>query len=111
VLQRDIYGLHALGYPIERVKQPDPDPLAAIRYSCIFWVNHLCDLNFSSFVNHKADLQDGGIVDVFIRKKYLYWLEALSLCRSMSEGVTSMAKVEDIIQVTLRLVYYLFILT
>jgi len=100
-LRRDIYSLHALGYPIERVKQPDPDPLAASRYSCIYWVDHLCDWNSNSYANHKVDLQDGGIVDVFVRKKYLYWLEALSLCRSMSEGVLSMAKLEALIQVIL----------
>jgi hypothetical protein len=41
------------------------------------------------------------MVDVFVRKKYLYWLEALSLCKSMSEGVLSMAKLEALIQVIL----------
>ncbi|PVH69552.1 beta transducin-like protein HET-D2Y [Cadophora sp. DSE1049] len=97
-LQRDIYSLCALGYPIERVKRPDPDPLAAIRYSCIHWVDHLCDWNSNSCVNHKVDLQDRGIVDVFIKKKFLYWLEALGLYRSMSEGVLSMAKLEAVIQ-------------
>ncbi|RYP70100.1 hypothetical protein DL769_005077 [Monosporascus sp. CRB-8-3] len=77
-LRRDMYGLRALGYPIERVNQPDRDPLAASRYS--------------------VELQDGGSVDSFIRRKYLYWLEALSLCRSMSEGVLSMTKLEALIQ-------------
>ena len=101
-LRRDVYNLRTLGYPIERVKQPDPDPLVVLRYSCIYWVDHLCDWNSDSYANHKVDLQDGGIVDVFIRKKYLYWLEALSLCRSMSEGVLSMAKLETLIQVIIR---------
>jgi hypothetical protein len=90
-LRRDIYSLRALGYPIERVKQPDSDPLAASRYSCIYWVDHLCNWNSSSYVNHRFDLQDGGAVDEFVRKKYLYWLEALSLCGNMSDGVVSMA--------------------
>jgi hypothetical protein len=106
-LRRDIYSLHALGYPIERVKQPDPDPLAAIRYSCIHWVNHLCDWSSTSCVDHRVDLQGGGIVDIFIREKYLYWLEALSLYRSVSEGVLSMARLDAIVQVILGLVYYL----
>jgi hypothetical protein len=34
---------------------------------------------------------------MFIRKKYLYWLEALSLCRNISEGVLLMAKLEAVI--------------
>jgi hypothetical protein len=101
-LRRDIYNLHALGYSIERVKQPDPDPLAALRYSCVYWVDHLYDRNSNSYVNHKDDLQDGGMVDVFVRKKYLYWLEALSLCKSMSEGMLSMTKLEALIQVILE---------
>ena len=101
-LRRDIYNLRALGYPIERAKQPDPDPLAVSHYSCIYWVDHLCDWNSNSCANHKVDLQDGGIVDMFVRKKYLYWLEALSLCRSMSKGVLSMAKLEALIQVIIR---------
>jgi len=103
-LQRDIYSLRALGYPIERVKQPDPDPLIALRYSCIHWVNHLRDSNPNSYANYRVSLQDGGAVDKFLRKKYLYWLEALSLCKSMSQGVVSMARLKALIQVNLRLV-------
>jgi hypothetical protein len=101
-LKRDIYGLGAPGFPIEQVKQPDSDSLSASRYSCIYWVDHLCDWNTSPCANHRADLQDGGVVDVFMRKKYLYWLEALSLCGSMSDGVVSMAKLEALIQVILE---------
>jgi hypothetical protein len=100
-LRRDIYRLCTLGFPIERVQSPDPDPLVASRYSCIYWVDHLCDWNPNSGANHRVDLQDGGMVDMFVRKKYLYWLEALSLCRSMSDGVISMTKLEALLQVIL----------
>ena len=96
-LRRDIYSLRALGYPIERVELPEPDPLAASRYSCIHWVDHFCDWN-----TNRIDQQDGGAIDEFVREKYLYWLEALSLCRSMSDGVISMAKLEALIQVILE---------
>ena len=100
-LRRDIYGLHALGYGIEQAKPPDPDPLAASRYSCVYWVDHLCDWN-PSIANDQVDLQDGGMVDAFLRTKYLYWLEALSLCRSVPKGVLGMAKLEALIQVSFR---------
>lgn len=102
-LQRDIYSLGALGYPTEQIKLPDPDPLVASRYSCIYWIDHLCDWNPNSHENYRVNLQEGGAVDSFIRNKYLYWLEALSLCKSMSKGVVSMAKLEALIQVILRL--------
>jgi hypothetical protein len=100
-LKRDIYNLGGLGYPIERVKQPEPDPLAASRYACIYWIDHLCDWNSNFRVQGSRDLQEGGTVEVFIRKKYLYWLEALSLCRSMSAGVLSMTKFEASLSVSI----------
>lgn len=93
-LQRNIYGLDGLGYPIEKVEQPDSDPLAVLHYSCSYWIDHLCHWNSSSSTNHKVDLQDGGVVDRFLRQNFLYWLEALSLCKSFSKGVVSMEKLE-----------------
>ena len=102
-LRRDMYSLGSLGYPAKQVTQPDPDPLAASRYSCTYWVDHLCDWNSNSSIDHSVDLQAGGPVDDFIRKKYLYWLEALSLCKSMSKGVVSVAKLKALIQVMLIL--------
>ncbi|KAF2806410.1 uncharacterized protein BDZ99DRAFT_501246 [Mytilinidion resinicola] len=98
ILQRDIYSLGALGYPAEQVKEPDPDPLAALRYSCIYWIDHLCEWNPRFSNNYRVALHDRGTVDSFVRQKYLYWLEALSLCKSMSEGLVSMAKLEALIE-------------
>jgi hypothetical protein len=98
-----MYGLDAPGFPIDKVNQPDPDPLAAVRYSCVYWADHLSDSD--SCGKHLEDLQDGGAVDTFLRKKYLYWLEALSLLKSMSQGVLSMAKLEGLLQVSLNQCY------
>ncbi|KAF2176924.1 WD40 repeat-like protein [Zopfia rhizophila CBS 207.26] len=98
ILRRDMYSLRTLGYPAEQVKQPDPDPLAASRYSCIYWIDHFCNSNSNSSENHMVYLQGGGAVHSFLQKKYLYWLEALSLCKSMSKGVVSMAKLKALIQ-------------
>jgi hypothetical protein len=96
-LQRDMYNLEALGYLIEDVKHPDSNPLVAVHYSCVYWVDHLCDA--ASYVDC---LQDGGVVDVFLREKYLYWLEALSLCKSMPKGVASMTKLWSLVRVCLK---------
>lgn len=101
-LRRDIYGLRAFGFPIDQVKQPDPDPLAASQYSCVYWVDHLCDWNSNLSADYSVDLQDGGTINIFLKEKYLYWLEALSLCGSMSQGVVSMAKLESLIRVILE---------
>ncbi|KAL2126257.1 hypothetical protein VTI74DRAFT_1305 [Chaetomium olivicolor] len=72
------------------------DPLAAARYPCIYWVDHLrhCDPK----KNAKIDLQDGGSIDIFLREKYLHWLEALSLQRSVSKGVASMLALQGLFE-------------
>lgn len=101
-LRRDMYSLRAPGYPIERVEVPCPDPLATIRYSCIYWVDHLCERNPNSSLNLSVDLENGGAVDRFLRSKYLYWLESLSLCKSISKGVISMMKLEKLIKACLK---------
>jgi hypothetical protein len=86
-----MYNLRALGYHAKQVEPLDLDLLAASRYSCIYWIDH-CNWNLSSSANPSIYLRDRGAVYEFIRKKYLYWLEALSLCRSILEGVLAIAK-------------------
>jgi hypothetical protein len=98
-LRRDIYSLNALGYPIEQVEDPDLDPLAASRYSCIYWVDHLCRADTKSSARHRLHLQDGGTIHEFLKKNYLYWLESLSLCKSIPKGIVSMAKLENLVLV------------
>ena len=95
-LQRNVYNLRRPGFPISQVKPPSPDPLAAAKYSCIYWVKHLVESLKS--IKHE-DTQDDGKVEVFLRNKYLYWLEALSLLGRMSDGVLSMANLRSLLQV------------
>ncbi|RYP08017.1 hypothetical protein DL764_002163 [Monosporascus ibericus] len=79
-LQRDIYRLNDWGLPTDQVTPPSPDPLAAARYSCIHWVDHLAESKLG--VRGQAqyeDLRDGGMIDRFLRRHYLHWLEALSI--------------------------------
>ncbi len=97
-LRRDIYGLNAPGFPIEKVRSPDPDPLAKARYACVYWFDHLRDCDPKKTVD--KDLRDGGSIDAFLRETYLYWLEALSLQKSMSGGVASMLALEALIEVS-----------
>jgi hypothetical protein len=97
-LQRDVYSLRAPGFSIDQVKQPDPDPLAAARYSCLYWIDHLLDCGTTG--NTINDLKDGGSVAQFLCQSYLYWLEALSLMRSLSSGIVMIRKLEVSLQVS-----------
>ena len=98
-LGRDLFSLNAPGITFDQVKQPSPDPLSQARYSCVYWIDHL--LNSNPRRNATDDLQDDESIYKFLCQSYLYWLEALSFCRSISKGVILMGKLEAFAQVSL----------
>jgi hypothetical protein len=102
-LQRDMYNLCDPGISIDEVRRPDHDLLAGVDYSCLYWVDHLCEWYSSRNAQHVNDLQDGGTVDVFLREKFIYWLEALSLLGNISKGVSSIIKLQRLLEVSLTL--------
>ncbi|KAL6716961.1 hypothetical protein ACLMJK_004874 [Lecanora helva] len=103
ILHRDIYSLHAPGFSIDQVQRPDPDPLATIRYSCVYWVEHLREWDGEITLANRNDLEEtGDTIDRFLRQRYLYWLEALSLVRSISEGVHAVVQLEGILEEKVR---------
>ncbi|KAM7209892.1 NACHT domain containing protein [Rhypophila decipiens] len=94
ILKRDLYELKEPGFPIDEVHTPSPDPLATIKYSCVFWVDHLRD-SIS-----KKDMLQRNILDTiqtFLEKNYLYWLETLSLLRAMPEGVIAITQLNGLL--------------
>ncbi|WPJ60807.1 hypothetical protein SMAC4_13298 [Sordaria macrospora] len=97
-LRRDIYGLRAPGFPSDKVQVPDPDPLATVRYSCVYWVDHLCDSVSDTNTKWHDRLQDNGVVYAFLKTKYLYWLEALSLLQAMPAGVVAIRRLEGLLR-------------
>ncbi|WPJ66902.1 hypothetical protein SMAC4_14095 [Sordaria macrospora] len=97
VLRRDIYGLRAPGFLSDKVQVPDPDPLATVRYSCVYWVDHLCDSVSGTNTKWHNHLRDEKIVHEFLETKYLYWLEALSLLQAMPAGVVAIGKLESLL--------------
>lgn len=99
-LKRDIYSLLAPDISIEDMKRPDPDPLAKLRYSTVYWIAHLCAWYSGVSKDPGSDshhcLQS---VHSFLQSKCLYWLEALSLCRGMSNGAILMGRLKELVQV------------
>src|SRR5467141_1495 len=95
-LRRDIYNLQDPGGMMKNV--PDPDPLASIRYSCVFWVDHLCKADDKS-LDRKKKLSDDGAVFAFLKEHFLHWLESLSLIYKLSDGVLLIKKLLHKVQV------------
>jgi hypothetical protein len=97
-LRRDIYNLEDPGSMVKDVPDPDPDPLGPIRYSCEFWVDHLCKADDQSLDHHK-ELSDDGAIFAFLREHFLHWLESLSLIHKLPDGVLSIRKLLHKVQV------------
>jgi hypothetical protein len=78
-LRRDMYDLHAPGTSIHQVQRPDPDPLAAAGYSCVYWVDHL---------------EESRKADTFVRVLYYcYWLQTFSLLLNIIGGILLLTRV------------------
>ncbi|KAM7190941.1 hypothetical protein V8F33_009174 [Rhypophila sp. PSN 637] len=97
VLRRDIYNLKAPGFPIDKVQPPPSDPLATVRYLCVFWVDHLCNSIPNKDTPQRNTLDS---VQTFVEQKYLYWLEALSLLRAMPDGVIAITQLNGLLTYT-----------
>lgn len=95
ILKRDIYGLSKPGFLINDLTGqdiPDPDPLAPVRYCCVYWFDHF-DKSIMQFGNSESE----ELICTFLTRKYIYWLEALSLLRSMYQGQVGMQKLENVL--------------
>ncbi|KAL7926646.1 WD40-repeat-containing domain protein [Trichoderma austrokoningii] len=94
ILKNNIYGLSDFDNFVNgSISTPDPDPLSPIRYSCIHWLDHLCIGNILELgTGHRSTVEDDGLLDSFLQKHLLHWLESLSLLRHLSDGVISITK-------------------
>ena len=65
-----------------------------LQYACQYWILHL--------KGSETQLEDNSKVYEFLRQNLLYWLEALNLLGSISEGVHAIILLESMVSYTLR---------
>nr|WOD45877.1 hypothetical protein [Trichoderma atroviride] len=100
-LHRNIYGLESSSTEINEISTPCPDPLAYLRYQCIFWIDHL----LAASEEDKADaIQDNSSLYLFFANVYLYWLEAISLLQAMNHAIEAIHKLKLSVLADRRLV-------
>ncbi|KAM3513135.1 hypothetical protein MY11210_003247 [Beauveria gryllotalpidicola] len=83
-LRRDMCKLDFLGPLSERDSQPDLEPLMPISYATVFWMDHFKNSAFKECFDPVRQREAAGLVYKFIEEKYIYWLEALSLLKSLA---------------------------
>ncbi|KAK0711933.1 hypothetical protein B0H67DRAFT_647266 [Lasiosphaeris hirsuta] len=94
VLARDMYRLGNLRASIDSAQVPNPDPLTTVRYSCVYWIYHLCGSVCSTNAGSNNLLEDDGDVYEFLKTKYLCWL-----VRAMPAGVIATTRLEALLRV------------
>jgi hypothetical protein len=98
-LHRDMYNLKVPGASIDLAQSPDPDPLASLRYSCVYWIDHLCSSKSQFQASHVRNNLIRDEIMLFLRGKYLYWTEGLSLCKSTTKGLLAMKALSSLAEV------------
>jgi hypothetical protein len=81
----------------ERIKKAISTPL---RYSCLFWADHLQATAFSLELLHK--------VKGFMRTRFLYWLEVLSLVKEVRMAKGILKVVVDWCDVSFSVIFFIF---
>ncbi|KAI1737775.1 WD40-repeat-containing domain protein [Xylaria scruposa] len=93
-LEQNIYGLDPDTNP-KNMTPPDRDPLAGLRYSCVFWMEHLAPSKREQPDSFK-DLMT--IVHEFLKTGFLRWLESLSLLGKVEDGMRALRELVRLIE-------------
>ncbi|KAI1170278.1 WD40-repeat-containing domain protein [Nemania sp. FL0916] len=93
-LEQNIYSLDFDTNPKDIVP-PDPDPLAALQYSCVFWVEHVVPSQ-----REQPDSFDDLMNSVhnFLKKGFLRWLESLSLLGKVEDGMRALKEFVQLVE-------------
>ena len=97
-LKEDICGVTIPGTLVADVESSQIEQCLPpeIQYACLHWIQHL--------KRSGAQLQDNDYVHEFLQKYLLYWLEALSWMRKVSEGILEITSLESIAAVSLLII-------
>src|SRR5882762_4136721 len=98
-LHEDIYNLKDPGCLIDEITPVNPDPLDQFRYACVYWADHLSEIDLS--LHNEIGICDDGRIHRFLKNHLLHWLEALSLIRNTAAGVIAIIKLENLVAVSL----------
>ncbi|KAF4429637.1 vegetatible incompatibility HET-E-1 [Fusarium acutatum] len=93
MLHRNLYELKDNCALIDDIPVLPSAPLTIAAYACVYWVDHFCAWPLAEN-QHQTSLCYHMITQ-FLEKKYLYWLEAMSLLRCTSEALKAMQGLED----------------
>lgn len=98
-LRKDMYNLIDPAFSIDDLSQHNlgDDLLIPIRYGCVYWIDHFAQSIYKGTTDIHDSFKSHKLVEEFLKEKYVYWLEALSLLRSISDGIVGMQRLEKLV--------------
>ncbi|KAF5577877.1 vegetatible incompatibility het-E-1 [Fusarium pseudocircinatum] len=95
-LHRNLYELKESCVVIDDITVLPSAPLTIAGYACVYWVDHFCACLLAASQHQNSLCHD--MITHFMKNKYLYWLEAMSLLRCTSKALEAMQRLEDKMQ-------------
>ncbi|UZP36958.1 hypothetical protein NXS19_004774 [Fusarium pseudograminearum] len=99
VLQKDMYGLVYPGVSLDEAlrNRPETDPLGSLKYALVFWTDHIREAyRLSTEENAGSKMPFAETVYNFFCKRFLFWLEALSLSQNIPVAGTSLLSLKGL---------------
>ncbi|KAH6866259.1 quinon protein alcohol dehydrogenase-like superfamily [Thelonectria olida] len=88
-LKHNLYNLDSPGILYKDITIPEPDPFSHLRYSSLYWLDHLEEAR-------KTINSSDKLIIKFMRERFLDWLEFLSVQGKVPEGTKLVRKLQQI---------------
>ncbi|KAL6805373.1 hypothetical protein J3E68DRAFT_441833 [Trichoderma sp. SZMC 28012] len=98
-LKRNMYGLKNPGSLANQVTldQVKSSTLTSVAYCCIYWIHHFEQSLAAAALDTSENTERHKVLYTFLREKYVYWLEALSLLNSIYTGREDLQRLKSLI--------------
>ncbi|KAF3076782.1 hypothetical protein CFAM422_001007 [Trichoderma lentiforme] len=99
ILRKDIYSLVDPTFSMDNLAQHtlSNDPLIPIKYSCVYWIDHFAQSIFKTRTVTHDSFMSHELLYAFLKEKFIYWLEALSLLGGIYDGIAGMKRLEQLV--------------
>ncbi|KAK0760846.1 LOW QUALITY PROTEIN: hypothetical protein N5P37_005783 [Trichoderma harzianum] len=99
ILRKDMYSLIDPAFSMDNISQHAlrDDPLVPIRYGCVYWIDHFEQSIAKGRTDTNGSFRSYELIYDFLKEKFIYWLEALSLLGGISDGIAGMQRLEQLV--------------
>ncbi|KAL7788140.1 hypothetical protein V8C43DRAFT_288371 [Trichoderma afarasin] len=99
ILRKDMYNLVDPAFSIDNLSQHAlrDDPLVPIKYGCVYWIDHFEQSITKVRKDTNGSSRSYELIHDFLKEKFIYWVEALSLLGGIFDGRVGMQRLEQLV--------------